>query len=68
VAVTYAAPRGGTRTVRHATLAGVKVTLRRPGSRELSLSSSRGAYEYGTRPPMPGIEPTAAARRLRTAP
>jgi hypothetical protein len=57
VAVTYADPRGGTRTVRHAALAGVTLTLRRPGHPELTLSSRHGAYEYGTRPPMPGIEP-----------
>jgi hypothetical protein len=57
VAVTYADPRGGTRTVRHAALAKVTLTLRRPGSRELALTSRRGAYEYATRPPMPGIEP-----------
>ena len=45
----YADPRGGTRTVWHAALANVKVVIRRPGDRELTLSSSRGAYEYGTR-------------------
>ena len=26
-------------------------------ARELTLSSRRGAYEYGTREPMPGIAP-----------
>jgi hypothetical protein len=57
VAVTYADPRGGSRTVRHAALAGVELVVRRPGDRELTLSSSRGAYEYGTRQPMPGIVP-----------
>jgi hypothetical protein len=57
VAVTYADPRGGTRTVRHAALAGVTLSLRRPGRPELTLSSRRGAYEYGARPPVPGIEP-----------
>jgi len=57
VAVTYADPRGGTRTVRHAALAGVTLSLRRPGHPELTLSSRRGAYEYGTAQPMPGIEP-----------
>jgi len=57
VAVTYADPRGGTRAVRHAALAGVTLSLRRPGHPELTLSSRRGAYEYGTRPPVPGIEP-----------
>ncbi|MGO8894729.1 MAG: hypothetical protein ACLP8X_14100 [Streptosporangiaceae bacterium] len=57
VAVTYTDPRGGTRTVRHAALASVELILHRPGNRELALSSSRGAYEYGTRQGMPGIEP-----------
>jgi hypothetical protein len=57
VAVTYADPRGGTRTVRHAALASVTLSLRRPGRPELTLSSRRGAYEYGARPPVPGIEP-----------
>ncbi len=57
VAVTYTDPHGGTRTVRHAALASVELILHRPGDRELTLSSSRGAYEYGTRQPMPGIRP-----------
>jgi hypothetical protein len=57
VAVPYSDPRGGTRTVRHAALARVELILRRPGDRELTLSSSRGAYEYGTRQDMPGIVP-----------
>ena len=50
-------PRGGTRTVRHAALAGVMLSLRRPGRPELTLSSRRAAYEYGARPPVPGVEP-----------
>ena len=57
VAVPYTDPRGGTRTVRHAALAGVELVLHRPGHRDLTLSSRRGAYEYGTREPMPGIAP-----------
>ena len=57
VAVTYTDPRGGTRAVRHAALASVELILHRPGNRELTLSSSRGAYEYGTRQGMPGIVP-----------
>ena len=57
VAVPYTDPRGGTRTVWHAALAGVQMILRRPGHRELTLSSSRGAYEYGTRQVMPGVVP-----------
>ena len=57
VAVAYTDPRGGTRAVRHAALASVELILHRPGNRELTLSSSRGAYEYGTRQGMPGIVP-----------
>jgi hypothetical protein len=57
VAVPYTDPRGGTRTVRHAALASVELTVRRPGGRDLTLSTSRGAYEYGTRQGMPGIVP-----------
>jgi hypothetical protein len=57
VAVTYADPRGGTRTVRHAALASVTLSLRRRGHPELTLSSRRGAYEYGTAQPVPGTEP-----------
>lgn len=57
VAVPYTDPRAGTRTVRHAALASVELILRRPGGRQLTLSSSRGAYEYGTRQDMPGIVP-----------
>ena len=57
IAVPYTDPRGGTRTVRHAALATVELTLHRPGDRELTLSSSRGAYDYGTRQGMPGIVP-----------
>jgi hypothetical protein len=57
VAVVYADPRGGTRAVRHAALASVELTLHRPGARELTLSSDRCAYEYGTRQGMPGIVP-----------
>jgi hypothetical protein len=37
--------------------AGVELVLHRPGHGALPLSSSRGAYEYGTREPMPGITP-----------
>ena len=57
VAVAYTDPRGGTRAVRHAALANVELILHRPGNPELSLSSSRGVYEYGTRQDMPGIVP-----------
>jgi hypothetical protein len=57
VAVTYADPRGGTRVVRHAALAAVELTLHRRGGRELAMSTSRAAYEYGSRPGTPGIVP-----------
>jgi hypothetical protein len=57
VAVPYADPRGGTRAVMHAALASVELTLRRLGDRQVTLSSSRGAYEYGTRLGVPGIVP-----------
>jgi hypothetical protein len=57
VAVTYADPRGGTRAVRHAALAAVELTLHRRGDRELAMSTSRGAYEYGSSRGMPGIVP-----------
>lgn len=56
-AVPYADPRGETRTVTHAALASVDLIMRRPGDRELTLSSSHAAYEYGARQPMPGIVP-----------
>lgn len=55
VAVSYADPSGGSRTVRHAALATVQLALRRQGDREVILSSSHGAYEYGTSQEMPGI-------------
>ena len=57
VAVAYADPRGGTRTVTHAALASVELIMQRPGNRELTLTSSRAAYEYGARQPVPGIAP-----------
>jgi len=57
VAVAYTDPRGGTRAVRHAALACVELTLYRTSDRELTLSSGRGAYEYGTRQGTPGIVP-----------
>jgi len=57
VTVVYTDPHGGTRTVRHAALARVELALRRPGHPELTLSTTSGAYEYGTSQPMPGIVP-----------
>jgi hypothetical protein len=56
-AVAYADPRGETRTVTHAALASTELIMQRPGNRELTLSSSHAAYEYGARQPMPGIVP-----------
>ena len=57
VAVTYSDPRGGTRTVTHAAIASAELSMHRPGSRELTLSSSHAAYEYGARQPTSGIVP-----------
>lgn len=55
VAVAYADPRGGARTVRHAALATVELTLHRPGDREVTVTSRCGVYEYGTRGDMRGV-------------
>ena len=57
VVVTYADPPGGTRVVRHAGLASVELTWHRRGDRGFTTSSSRAAYEYGTRQGMPGMVP-----------
>lgn len=57
VVVTYSDPRGGARTVTHAALASVELSMRRPGNSELTMSSSHAAYEYGARQPAPGIVP-----------
>jgi hypothetical protein len=35
----------------------VELALRRPGHPELTLSTTGGAYEYGTSQPTPGIVP-----------
>ncbi len=48
VAVAYADPSGAVRSVRHAALAAVEVTVHRPGRAAMTLTSSSGAYEYGT--------------------
>jgi len=56
-AVTYSDPRGGVRTVTHAALASVELTMHRPGDPELTLASRHAAYEYGARQPAPGIVP-----------
>ena len=57
VAVSYADPQGGTRAVRHAALATVELTVHRRDGRELTLSSSCAAYEYGTAGDRHGIVP-----------
>ena len=56
VAVAYADPGGGTRAVRHAALAGVELTVHRQGQGELTLATSRGAYEYGSARGLPGVD------------
>jgi hypothetical protein len=55
VAVSYADPSGAGRTVRHAALATVELTWSRTGIPDVALSTSRGAYEYGTSQEMSGI-------------
>jgi hypothetical protein len=57
VVVTYTDPAGGRRTVRHNALSGVELTVHRPGTPDITLSSSCGAYEYGSSQGMPGITP-----------
>jgi hypothetical protein len=56
-AVVYADPRGGTRLVRHAAVATVKLSFRRRGNGELAMSGTGGAFEYGTSEQRPGITP-----------
>jgi hypothetical protein len=56
VAVAYADPSGGQRSVRHAALAAVMLTLRRRNHRNLTLTGGQGAYEYGTSQTLPGID------------
>jgi hypothetical protein len=55
VGVSYTDPSGGRRTVRHAALATVELTLSRPGEPDVALSTSRGAYEFGTSQEVGGI-------------
>jgi hypothetical protein len=57
VAVAYADPRGGTRLVRHAALATVKLSFRSRAHGELATSGTCGAYEYGTSQHLPAITP-----------
>ena len=56
VALAYADPSGGSRSVRHAARAAVELTLRRRGESPLTLSGACAAYEYGTSQGLPGIE------------
>jgi len=56
VAVAYEDPSGGSRRVRHAGLASVDLTLHRSGHRDVTMSTSKGVYEYGTRQGMDDIE------------
>ena len=55
VVVAYADPSGGPRIVRHAALAAIDLTLHRHGEPGRTLSSSGGAYEYGTRQGIAGV-------------
>jgi len=55
VAVSYADPSSGRRTVRHAALAVVELTLSRTGDPDIALSTSRSAYEFGTSQELSGI-------------
>jgi hypothetical protein len=59
VAVPYTDPRGGTRTVTHAALAALELTVHRLGRPALTLSSRRGGYEYGASQPVLGLVPRA---------
>ena len=59
VALPYTDPSGGTRTVSHAALAALELTVHRAGRPALTLSSSRAAYEYGTSQLVPGLVPRA---------
>lgn len=55
VAVRYADPAGGSRSVRHALVAVTELTLHRPGRPALALATGRAAYEYGSSQGLPGI-------------
>lgn len=55
VAVAYTDPAGGTRAVRHAAIATVQLAWHHQGESDLTISSGRGVYEYGTSQGMPGI-------------
>jgi hypothetical protein len=54
VAVPYADPSGGIRSVRHAAIAAFRLSVHRRGADPVSLSGASGAYEYGTSADLPG--------------
>jgi hypothetical protein len=54
VALAYADPSGGTRTVRHAAVAALDLTVHRRGESNLDMSATC-AYEFGTGERLPGI-------------
>jgi hypothetical protein len=56
VALAYADPSGGSRSVSHAARATVELTLHRRGESPLTLSGACAAYEYGTSQGLPAIE------------
>ena len=56
VGVAYTDPSGGTRRVRHAGLAMVELTWHPRGHRDITLTTSRGAYEFGARHGMDHVE------------
>jgi hypothetical protein len=60
--VGYDDPAGGTRIVSHAAISAVRLTLYRPGAREVSLCATSCAYEYGTSGEMPGTQPSPLPR------
>jgi len=56
VTVAYADPSGGSRRVRHAAIARVDLTLHPKGGRDITMTTGKGAYEYGTRLGMDDID------------
>jgi hypothetical protein len=56
IAAAYSDPAGGARSVRHAAIATVKLTLHRRGQSAITLTSQHGVYESGVTGPQPGME------------
>ncbi len=56
IAAAYSDPAGGARSVRHAAIATVKLTLHRRGQPAITLTSQHGVYESGVTGPQPGME------------